>query len=86
MFGTPWPKLGLLIFLLMGIGILIVGGVQKLRDREVGWKWSAVVSQRHGRDPLGYWLSTSANFVFAAAAIWLAFEIAYDRIPVTWGH
>lgn len=54
MFGTPWPKLGLLIFLLMGIGILIVGGVQKLRDREVGWKWSAVVSQRHGRDPLGY--------------------------------
>jgi hypothetical protein len=36
MFGTPWPKLGLLIFLLVGIGILIVGGVQKLRDREVG--------------------------------------------------
>ena len=25
MFGTPWPKLGLLIFLLVGIGILIVG-------------------------------------------------------------
>jgi len=86
MFGTPWPKLGLLIFLLVGIGILIVGGVQKLRDREVGWKWSAAVSQRNGRDPLGYWFSAIANFVFAAAAIWLAFEIAYDRIPVTWGH
>jgi len=86
MFGTPLPKLGLLIFLLVMIGILIVGGVRKLRDREVGWKWSTLVSQRNGRDPLGYWLSTSANFVFAGAAIWLALEIAYDRIPVTWGH
>lgn len=82
MFGTTWPKLGILIFLLVWIGICIVGGVQKLRDREVGWKWSAAVSQRDGRDPLGYWLSAIANFVFAAAAIWLAIEIAYDRIPV----
>lgn len=82
MLGTPWPKLGLLILLLTMVGICVVGGVQKLRDREVGWKWSAAVSQRNGRDPLGYWLSTIANFVFAAAAIWLAIEIAYDRIPV----
>lgn len=83
MFETPLPKLGLLVLLLVGIGILIFGGVQKLRDREVGWKWSSAVSQRHGRDPLGYWLSVSANFVFAAAAMWLAFQIAYDQIPVT---
>ena len=79
---TPWPKLGLLVLLLVGIGVIIFGGVQKLRDREVGWKWSSTVSQRNGRDPLGYWLSASANFVFAAAAIWLAIEIAYDRISV----
>jgi hypothetical protein len=82
MLGTPWPKLGLLILLLAWVGICVVGGVQKLRNREVGWKWSAAVSQRNGRDPLGYWLSTIANFVFAAAAIWLAIEIVYDRIPV----
>lgn len=82
MLGIPWPKLGLLIFLLVLIGICIFGGVQKLRDREVGWKWSAAVSQRNGRDPLGYWLSTVANFLFAAAAIWLAIAIAHDRIPV----
>jgi len=82
MLGMPWPKLGLLIFLLVLIGICVVGGVRKLRDREVGWKWSAAVSQRNGRDPLGYWLSTIANFVFAAAAIWLVIEIAYNRTPV----
>ena len=82
MLGTPWSKLGLLTFLLVLAGICIVGGVQKLRDREVGWKWSAAVSQRNGRAPLGYWLSTIANFVFAAAAIWLVIEITYDRIAV----
>lgn len=82
MLGMPLPKLELLIFLLVLAGVCIVGGVQKLRDREVGWKWSAAVSQRNGRDPLGYWLSTITNFVFAAAAIWLAIEITYDRIPV----
>lgn len=52
MLETPWPKLGLLIFLLVGIGVLIFGGVQKLRDREVGWRWSSAVSHRNGRDPL----------------------------------
>lgn len=77
------PKLGTLIFLVVLIGIFIVGGVQRLRDREVGWKWSDAASQRDGRDPLGNWLSTGANFVFAAAAIWLAIEIAYDRSPMT---
>ena len=83
MLGMPWPKLGLLIFLVALIVICIFGGVQKLRDREVGWKWSNVVSQRNGRDPLGYWLSVITSFAFAAAALWLAIEIAYDRIPVS---
>lgn len=36
MLGTSWPEFGLFIFLLAGIGILIFGGVQKLRDREAG--------------------------------------------------
>jgi hypothetical protein len=86
MSGMPWPKVGTLIFLLICIASLIVSGVQKLRDREVDWKWSDFVSQRDGQDPVGYWLSTSVNFVFAAGVTWLAFEIAFDRIPVTWGR
>lgn len=86
MFEMLSPKLALLSLLLIGIGVFVFGGVQKLRDGEVGWKWSSVVSQRNGRDPLGYWISVSANFIFAAAAMWLVFEIALDRVPVTWGR
>lgn len=86
MLGMPWPKIGLLILLIVWISILVVGGVQKLRDREVGWKWSNAISRRNGRDPLGYWISASFNFVFAAAASALALAITFDRIPVTWGR
>lgn len=85
MLNVHWPKWTLLLFLLGWIAVLLFGAWQKLRDGEVGWKWSNAVSQRHGRDPAGFWISVGLNLLFAVAALALAFSIFLDRIPVTWG-
>lgn len=80
-----WGKWAFVVILLFWLTLLLVGVWQKLRDGEVGWKGHNAISQRHGCDPLGFWISLAFNFLFAVGTLALALAVILDFVPMTWG-